>query len=307
MTIDDEISYLGTMILIDHRGNSDPYINAAIEEYMVREMDTSGQDYLLLYINAPCVVVGKNQSIYKEVNVDYLRSGKPLIRRISGGGTVYHDEGNLCFAFLTAFDEKKVNNYRHFNQPIVDALQKAGIDAQFNKRNDILWEEKKISGNAQFTDRKNILSHGTLLVNADLDRLRSALKPNAYEVESKAVSSTRSSVLNISERSDRFKTADDLKEYLLEELHITDTYSFTDELWQEINETAVKKFQSSEWLWGRNPFTKIIKPEVTIEVDNGVVVNIESSNESLKRYIGEAYTYENLLKIADEESLEILF
>ena len=210
MTIDDEISYLGTMILIDHRGNSDPYINAAIEEYMVREMDTSGQDYLLLYINAPCVVVGKNQSIYKEVNVDYLRSGKPLIRRISGGGTVYHDEGNLCFAFLTAFDEKKVNNYRHFNQPIVDALQKAGIDAQFNKRNDILWEEKKISGNAQFTDRKNILSHGTLLVNADLDRLRSALKPNAYEVESKAVSSTRSSVLNISERSDRFKTADDL-------------------------------------------------------------------------------------------------
>jgi lipoate-protein ligase A len=274
---------------------------------MVRGMDTDGKDYLLLYINAPCVVVGKNQSIYKEVNIDYLRSGKPLIRRISGGGTVYHDEGNLCFAFLTAFDEKKVNNYRHFNQPIVDALQKAGIDAQFNKRNDILWEEKKISGNAQFTDRKNILSHGTLLVNANLDELRSALKPNTYEVESKAVSSTRSSVLNISERSDRFTTADDLRQYLQKELNITYRYSFTDEQWQEIKETAVKKFQSAEWLWGRNPFTKIIKPEVTIEVDNGVIVNIESNNEPLKKYTGEIYTYENLRQVADKESLRILF
>ena len=295
------------MILIDHRGNSDPYINAAIEEYMVREMDTDGKDYLLIYINAPCVVVGKNQSIYKEVNIKYLRSGKPLIRRISGGGTVYHDEGNLCFAFLTAFDEKKVNNYRHFNQPIVDALQKAGIDAQFNKRNDILWEEKKISGNAQFTDRKNILSHGTLLVNADLDKLRSALKPNAYEVESKAVSSTRSSVLNISERSDRFRTADDLKKYLLEELHITGTYSFTDEQWEEINETAVKKFQSAEWLWGRNPFTKIIKPDVTVEVDNGMIVHIESDNGDMQNLIGLAYNYDALKNLDDKELLDRVF
>jgi lipoate-protein ligase A len=295
------------MLLIDHRENQNPYINAAIEEYMVRAMRPDKEDYLLLYINAPCVVVGKNQSIYKEVSFDYLRSEQTLIRRVSGGGTVYHDEGNLCFAFLSAFDERKVNNYKHFNQPIVDALQKAGIDAQFNKRNDILWDEKKISGNAQFTDRKNILSHGTLLVNSDLDKLRAALKANPFEVESKAGSSNRSSVMNISDRSDKFKTADELKSYLVSELAISETYSFSDDEWREINETAVKKFQSIEWLWGRNPATKIMKPEVTIEVDNGVIVNIESSDERLKTLVGKEYNYTSLKGATDQELLDLIF
>lgn len=295
------------MLLIDHRENQNPYINAAIEEYMVRAMRPDKEDYLLLYINAPCVVVGKNQSIYKEVSFNYLRSEETLIRRISGGGTVYHDKGNLCFAFLTAFDERKVNNYKHFNQPIVDALQKAGIDAQFNKRNDILWDEKKISGNAQFTDRKNILSHGTLLVNSDLDKLRAALKANPFEVESKAVSSNRSSVMNISDRSDRFKTAEEVKSYLVSELSISETYSFSDDEWKEINETAVKKFQSTEWLWGRNPATKIIKPQVTVEVEDGIISNIESPDERLKVFVGKEYHYASLKDFADQELLSLIF
>ncbi|MCW3127969.1 MAG: lplJ [Bacteroidetes bacterium] len=288
------------MILIDQRNNRDPYINAAIEEYIVRGMVPLDTLYITMYINSPCVVVGKNQSIYKEINFDYLRSGQPVIRRVSGGGTVYHDEGNLCFAFLCSFDERKVNNYVHFNQPILDALQRAGIDAQFNKRNDILWDEKKISGNAQFTDRKNILSHGTLLVNSDLDKLRGALKQNAFEIESKAVSSTRSSVMNISERSDRFKTADELKEYLSKELPISGTYSFSDDEWAEINETAVSKFQSDEWLWGRNPYTKIMKQGVTIEVDGGIIVDIESGDERLKALVGKKYNYAGLKGNVDE-------
>ena len=260
------------MILIDNRNNSDPYFNAAIEEYMVRQMQPSSEDIVFLYINSPCVVVGKNQCIYREVNFEYLCDQNTVIRRISGGGTVYHDEGNLCFAFLSKFEDNKVNNYRYFNQPIVDILQKAGIDAQFNSRNDIIWNDKKISGNAQFTDRKNILSHGTILVNTDLAKLRTALKENPFTIETKAVSSVRSSVMNISEASDRFKTAQELKEHLLKELPISNTITFTDEENESINASAESKFRSFDWIWGRNPYTKISKDQLVIEIENGIVV-----------------------------------
>ena len=261
------------MILLDHRNNSDPYINAAIEEYMVRQMRPEDEDLVMLYINSPCVVVGKNQCIYREVNFDYLREGNTVIRRISGGGTVYHDEGNLCFSFLSRFDDSKVNNYRYFNQPIVDILQRAGVDAQFNSRNDILWDGKKISGNAQFTDRKNILSHGTILVNSDLNKLRYALRENPFTIETKAVSSVRSSVMNISEKSHKFKTAQELKEHFLKELPVSKTISFTDEEWETITESAETKFKSFDWIWGRNPLTKITSDNMMIEIENGIVIN----------------------------------
>ena len=239
---------------------------------MVRQMQPSSEDIVFLYINSPCVVVGKNQCIYREVNFEYLCDQNTVIRRISGGGTVYHDEGNLCFAFLSKFEDNKVNNYRYFNQPIVDILQKAGIDAQFNSRNDIIWNDKKISGNAQFTDRKNILSHGTILVNTDLAKLRTALKENPFTIETKAVSSVRSSVMNISEASDRFKTAQELKEHLLKELPISNTITFTDEENESINASAESKFRSFDWIWGRNPYTKISKDQLVIEIENGIVV-----------------------------------
>ena len=267
------------MIVIDNRNNNDPYIHVAMEEYMVRHMHPASEDYVMFYINSPCVVVGKNQCIYREVNHEYLRGGGSVVRRISGGGTVYHDEGNLCFAFLSRFDDKKVNNYKYFNQPIVDILQRAGIDAQFNGRNDILWQSKKISGNAQFTDRKNILSHGTILVNADLAKLRYALKENPFTIETKAVASVRSSVMNISDGSDGFKTAQELKEHFLKELPISNTISFTDEQWQQIRESADTKFKSFEWIWGRNPNTKITSADKTIEIENGIV--IKSSDAAL--------------------------
>jgi lipoate-protein ligase A len=164
------------VILLELPEHQSPYFYAAAEEWLVRNASFADV-VLIVYVNQPCVVIGKNQCLWSEVNWNYIFDEQSIIvRRVSGGGTVYHDQGNLCFSFISAFDEQKVNNYRWFNQPLVDALGKMGIEATFSPRNDILFQGKKISGNAQFTNRKNILSHGTLLFQADLAQLRLALK-----------------------------------------------------------------------------------------------------------------------------------
>lgn len=294
------------MILIDQRDHHDPYLNAATEDYLVRTLVPGDEIYVMLYINDASVVVGKNQSIYKEVNFDYMRRGGTVVRRLSGGGTVYHDPGNLCFAFICAFDDRRVNNYAYFNQPILDALHAAGIDAEFNKRNDIIWQGKKISGNAQFTDRKNILSHGTLLVNSDIEALRGALRKNEFEIESKGVASVRSTAMNIADSSDRFPDAAALRDYLLSSLPVSEKHELSDSEWQEVYTTA-GRYRSAEWLWGRNPYTKVTRGDVVIEIEEGMIRGIVSDDPALQNLIGEAYRYDTLVNKVDIATLAQIF
>ncbi|MBS1594340.1 MAG: lipoate--protein ligase [Bacteroidetes bacterium] len=294
------------MILIDQRDHHDPYLNAAMEDYLVRTLVPGDQMYVMLYINDASVVVGKNQSIYKEVSFEYLRNGGTVVRRLSGGGTVYHDPGNLCFAFICAFDDRRVNNYAYFNQPILDALHAAGIQAEFNKRNDIIWQGKKISGNAQFTDRKNILSHGTLLVNSDIEALRFALRRNEFEIESKGIASVRSTAMNISDSSDQIRTAAELREHLLSSLHISARHDLSEQEWQEVQATA-EKYHSAAWLWGRNPSTKIMRDGVTIEVEDGLISSITSAEPHLQNLVGKPYRYDVLKNEVDSATLARIF
>ncbi len=290
------------MILLDHRHIADPYFNLATEEYLVRHADCSQHDILLLYVNAPSIVVGKNQSIYREVNLPYLRqSGVPVCRRVSGGGTVYHDAGNLSFAFISAFAEHKVNNYLHFNAPIIAALQKAGIDAKADARNNILAGEKKISGNAQFTDRRNILSHGTLLFDANLDNLRGALKQNDFMVETKAVSSVRSSVANIKGLSRHWPDLNAFIDYLLTELPLQGTYAFTEADKAAVTEMADKQYSSYGWIYGRTPETTLRKDGVSVTITDGLITGIEQEGSAiLPELMGQAFSYEHLLKTPGE-------
>ncbi|HWB62652.1 MAG TPA: lipoate--protein ligase family protein, partial [Chitinophagales bacterium] len=161
------------MKLVDTRGITDPFVNLAIEDYLLHNANTAKEDLLLLYVNEPSIIIGRNQNIYREVNFEFLRNGVlKIARRITGGGAVYHDMGNLNFAFITSFNDKKINNYPLFNAPLIKAFTKAGIDLKTDERNNITCRGKKVSGNAQFTNRKNIISHGTLLFNANLATLR---------------------------------------------------------------------------------------------------------------------------------------
>ncbi len=295
------VHYCWGVILVNIRDSHDPYFNLAAEEYLVRHQVLGPEDFLLLYINEPCIVLGKNQSIYKEVNFDFLRKDTlKIARRISGGGTVYQDRGNLNFAFISRFEEFKINNYSHFNQPVVHALNKTGIAAVMDARNNLLLHERKISGNSQFTDRKNLISHGTLLVNADLTILRHSLKENPFAIETKAVASVKSAVMNIAEQSKRMTTAEVMRDYLLDELPITTTVDFTDKEWREIAELAKVKFQSHEWIYGRSPKTVIKKEGCEIEIVNGYIENIQTTymdiNAVTEKLKGIAFTFESIKK-----------
>ncbi|HOJ36765.1 MAG TPA: lipoate--protein ligase [Ignavibacteriales bacterium] len=176
-----------------------PYHNLAVDEYFVREFyKENGEDILHIYINDKSVILGKNQSIYTELNLPYLHQNKiPIYRRISGGGTVYQDLGNINISFVTRFESKNFNQYRHLTQPLVELLQEFNINAYHTERNDIFVDGYKISGNAQFTTKDVILTHGTLLFDADIKNLQNALHKMDIEVETYASNSVKSSVKNL--------------------------------------------------------------------------------------------------------------
>ena len=288
------------MILVENKNTTDPYFNLALEEFLVRSLKCEAEDYLLLYVNAPSIVLGKNQSIYKEVNFDYLRNDQlKLARRITGGGTVYHDSGNLNFSIISKFAESKVNNYRYFNQPIVDALERAGVETGMDTRNNIICQGKKISGSAQFTNRKNIISHGTLLLNADLQVLRACLKANPFDVESKAVSSVNSSVMNLQEVTNKFATVQELSKYMTATLGAEKRYELTRAEWTEIENMRDEKFKTFEWIYGRSPTTIINKPGIRIEVVDGFVASIKSDLMT-PDLIGVKYAHDEIKKALEK-------
>ena len=296
------------MILVDNRNTTDPYTNLAVEEFLIRNLQCEEEDYLLLYINEPSIVLGKNQSIYKEINFDFLRNGQlKLARRITGGGTVYHDEGNLNFSIISKFAESKVNNYRYFNQQIIDALGRAGVEAGLDTRNNIICQGKKISGSAQFTNRKNIISHGTLLLNADLPVLRSCLKENDFKVESKAVVSVKSSVMNLNQVTDRFESTRMLKQFLIQELKAKGHFRFDEGAWDEVEKLALGKFRTFDWIYGRSPNTTIEKNGWKIEVENGTIVSIAGNNPNMPDLRGLPYEFASIKKALENNSNASIF
>src|SRR6478672_2045360 len=187
------------MLYVDNDGITDAYLNLALEEYVLRHK-MGDDDILLFYVNAPAIIIGRNQNTIEEINPDVVEErGIRVVRRISGGGAVYHDLGNLNFSFMTRDVRGRFNRYDQFNGPVVEVLKALGVPAEIGGRNDILAGGRKISGNAQFATPKRRFSHGTLLLDSDLDAVTAALRPKPGTVESKDVKSIRSRVANISE------------------------------------------------------------------------------------------------------------
>lgn len=225
----------------------DPYYNLALEEYLFR---TSEDEIFLLWQNEGTVVIGRNQNALCEVDVDYLAREKiKLARRITGGGAVYHDLGNLNYTFISR--QEGGIDFSEFASPIILALSTLGIRAELSGRNDILVGNRKISGNAQHRECGKVLHHGTLLVNSDLTVLSRVLHPDEEKMRSKAVKSVRSRVMNLSELLGEDFTVSDLKSAILrviEERFAAEPLKLFGEDEAQISRLAERN-ASEEWLY----------------------------------------------------------
>lgn len=173
---------------------TDPYYNLAVEEYLFRH---ATEEVFMLWQNAPCVVIGKNQNAYAEINMDVARrDGIAVVRRITGGGAVYHDGGNLNYTFIAVNGNTSLD-FARFCAPIIDALCEVGLTAALSGRNDLTVDGKKISGNAQHSANGKTLHHGTLLFDSDLEKLSSVLHVDEEKLRTKSIRSVRSRVINL--------------------------------------------------------------------------------------------------------------
>ena len=243
------------MLFIDNQNITDPSINLAIEEYALSlEQD---ETYLLFFINEPAIIIGRNQNTFEEINQDYVHNhGIHVVRRLSGGGAVYHDHGNLNFSFITKNDGDSFRNFSRFTEPVVEALQAMGVDARLTGRNDLQIGDKKISGNAQFTTRGRMFSHGTLMFDVDLDEVTQALQVKADKIASKGIKSIRSRVANIREYLREDMTIHEFKERLLQSISSHSPvreYRLTELDWQGISKLADTRYRNWDWNFGRSP------------------------------------------------------
>lgn len=241
----------------------DPSINLAIEYHLLNNVRLD-EPIVYFYINDNSIIVGKNQNTYDEVNLDYVEENDvKVVRRMSGGGAVYHDLGVLNFCFITKDDGESFRNFKRFTQPIIDVIQgMGGGDAHLEGRNDLVINGQKFSGNAMYSKDGRMTAHGTLMFNSEIDSVVGALKPNKYKLESKGIKSVRSRVTNIKPFLDEEYQTINTKEFrekiLLSLFDVDDVeevkeYKLTEEDWESVKEFANTYTGNWDWNYGSSP------------------------------------------------------
>lgn len=240
--------------------STDPYFNLAAEEYLLKEFS---QPLLRLWRNSDSVIVGRYQNTLAEINLPYLREhGIKVVRRLTGGGAVYHDLGNLNYSFIARQERREESSalFSRFTAPVVEALQNLGINARLEGRNDLVIDGKKFSGNAICLHNNRILHHGTLLFSSSAGRISSALKEKGEKFKGKAVESHRTRVTNISEHLGRKMEIEEFIRYLTGYLCRGDhfgerlnPYSYSAADIRAIERLCREKYSTDEWNYGHSP------------------------------------------------------
>ncbi|WP_368251281.1 lipoate--protein ligase [Enterococcus sp. 2201sp1_2201st1_B8_2201SCRN_220225] len=243
--------------------NTDPRINLAIETFLLKEMPLD-EPILLFYINEPSIIIGRNQNTIEEINQEYVEEkGIHVVRRLSGGGAVYHDFGNLNFSFIMPDDGNSFRDFEKLTKPIVNALQELGVTgAQLKGRNDLVINDQKFSGNAMYATEGRMFAHGTIMFDSDINEVVNALKVRADKIQSKGIKSIRSRVTNVKPFLPKDKqemTTKDFRQAILLKIFGVDsvdqvkTYELTEADWEKINQISEEYYRNWDWNYGKSP------------------------------------------------------
>lgn len=277
------------MLYVPNDTQRDPRINLALETFLLENMPLE-EPILLFYINEPSIIIGRNQNTIEEINKTYVEEkGIHVVRRFSGGGAVYHDEGNLNFSFIMPDDGDSFRDFQKVTQPIVDALQELGVTgAQLKGRNDLVINDMKFSGNAMYATKGRMFAHGTLMFDVDVDEVVNVLKVRKDKIESKGIKSIRSRVTNIkpflpADKQDM--TTEDFRREILfkifgvEDMSEIKTYTLTASDWEKVNEISDTYYRNWDWNYGKSPAFDIKRRqrfaigsiEARLNVENGMI------------------------------------
>jgi len=265
---------------------TNPYFNLAAEEYVLKNFK---ENCFMLWRNRPSIIVGKHQNTLAEINIDYVKENNiDVVRRLSGGGAVFHDLGNLNFTFIKNVNkEGNLVDFKKYTQPVIAVLNHLGVDAKFEGRNDIMINGRKVSGNAEHVFKRRVLHHGTLLFSSVMADLSQALKVNPLKYQDKGVKSVRSRVTNISEhlphKMSVIEFHDKIFNFMVDSEEDAVLYEYTPEDIKNINQLVEKKYKTWEWNFGYSPkynFEKLIRTnggnlEIHLNVEKGIIVDLK--------------------------------
>lgn len=291
------------------------HFNLAAEEYLLKEKE---EDIFMLWRNDNAIIVGKNQNSLGEINREKAEEKNvAVVRRLTGGGAVYHDLGNLNYTFIMKNDGSDFLNFRKFSEPVIKALNEMGVKASLSGRNDLLIEDKKFSGNAQCVHKNRMLHHGTLMFKTNINLLSEVLNVDRSKIESKGIASVKSRVTNISEHlPDKSITVTDFRDKLLQsvaaDLSGAVMYSLTDEDVSAINKLKSEKYDTWEWNFGFSPkytFNKNMRftggsVEAYLYIKNGVIESAKIRGDFFAK--NDISEFEMLLLGTKHECSEIL-
>jgi len=261
--------------------NTDAYFNLASEEYLLKHTE---EDIFYLWRNENAIIVGTNQNALSEINVEYVKEKDiKVVRRLTGGGAVYHDLGNINYTFIEN-NKKGFNDFRGFCEPITKALNEMDVEAEFSGRNDMTIQGKKFSGTAQCKHKERVMHHGTLLFSSKKADISGALKPRDIKFTGKSVKSVASRITNISEHLQEDMDVLTFRDRVMTSVAggLSQVTTFTEEEVIAIEKLREEKYATWDWNFGQSPKFSMIKEgrfqggtlEVTLEVKKGIIEEI---------------------------------
>jgi len=285
--------------------------NLATEQYLLNQR-TFDEPLVLFYIQKPCVIVGRNQNVRAEVDLKYAKEHQVIItRRLSGGGAVYDDLGNLSFSFVVNEDHASFGNFKLFTQPIIEALHEMGATgAEVSGRNDLMIDGKKFSGNAMYTKNKKMYSHGTLMLDVDLDEVSRVLTVSEKKLASNGTKSVRSRVTNLKPylaKEYQDITTEAFRDKLLLHLFSADTmeaiqtheYKLTQADEQAIDQLVSDIYANDAWIFGEEPKYTIKREE---KFKGGLIeanISVEKDRITAITIYGDYFSRKDTQEVAD--------